>query len=406
MITTYSELKSNIADFMHRSDLGDIIPTFIQLAESKIANNIKGRKLTTRLTTTLIANTETLSLPADYVSMHSIVILSTTNSVCSLVTDDKISEYNAKGEKGIPKYYSIVGDNIRFSDIPDIGYSIIITYEAKLITLSDVVSTNFVLDNFPYLYLYGSLIEASIYANDVSQVQFYQQKYDEAIIEVNKKFDEEVLPVNINSGKLTNYTELKSNIADFMHRADLGDIIPTFIQLAESKIANNIKGRKLSTSVTTTLTAGVETLALPADYVSMQSVVILSNPQVVCELISDHQLANYNSLGRTGIPQFYNIVGDNIYFSLKPDYNYSVKLTYETKLVSLSNLVPTNFILDNYPYLYLYGALIEGSIFANDLTQVQLYQQKYDDAIYEVLRKFGEESWSGNVMRSFSDYVV
>jgi hypothetical protein len=406
MITTYAELKTNIADFMHRSDLTGVIPTFIQLAESKIANNIKGRKLTTVLTTTLTANTETLSLPADYVSIHSIVVLSTTNSVCSLISDTKLSEYNAKGDKGIPKYFSIVGDTIRFSAIPDSGYTVKITYEANLIKLTDVVTTNFILTNFPYLYLYGALIEASIYSNDPDQVQFYQQKYNEAIAEVNAKFDEQVLPPNINSSKLTNYTELKSNIADFMHRSDLDDIIPTFIQLAESKIANNIKGRKLSTSLTTTLTAGVETLALPLDYVSMQSVVILSNPQVVCELISDHQLANYNSLGTTGIPQFYNIIGDNIYFSLKPDSSYSVKLTYETKLVSLSNLVPTNFILDNYPYLYLYGALIEGSIFANDLTQVQLYQQKYDDAIYEVLRKFGEESWSGNVMRSFSDYVV
>ena len=32
---------------------------------------------------------------------------------------------------------------------------------------------------------------------------------------------------------LTNYTELKSNIADFLNREDLTAVIPTFIALAE-----------------------------------------------------------------------------------------------------------------------------------------------------------------------------
>lgn len=35
MITDYSSLKTTIADFIHRNDLDDKIPTFIQLAEAK-----------------------------------------------------------------------------------------------------------------------------------------------------------------------------------------------------------------------------------------------------------------------------------------------------------------------------------------------------------------------------------
>jgi hypothetical protein len=95
-----------------------------------------------------------------------------------------------------------------------------------------------------------------------------------------------------------------------------------------------------------------------------------------------------------------------MYFSKIPDANYSVKITYETRLIPLSDLTTTNFILKDYPYLYLYASLIEGHIYANMPEQVQFYQQKYNEAIDDVNRKFGEESWSGSPLRSFSDYVV
>jgi hypothetical protein len=407
MITNYAELQSNIADFIHRSDLTAVIPTFIQLAEAKIANNIKGRKLIKTATLTLTSGSPTLALPTDYENMKSIVVLSTPHSICEVITYRLLSSYNASGETGIPQFYNIIGDSIHFSKIPDSNYSVKITYETKLIPLSVTNTTNFVLTSFPYLYLYGSLIEASIFSNDVDQVQFYQTKYDAAVLDVNKRFEEEQKSNNLmRSSTITNFNDLQSNIADFMHTTDMYDIIPTFIQLAESKIANNIKGRKLSTSVTLTLTAGIGYLVLPTDYVSIQSVVVLTNPASVCELISDNQLSRYNADGSTGIPRFYNIIGDNMYFSKIPDANYSVKITYETRLIPLSDLTTTNFILKDYPYLYLYASLIEGHIYANMPEQVQFYQQKYNEAIDDVNRKFGEESWSGSPLRSFSDYVV
>ena len=205
---------------------------------------------------------------------------------------------------------------------------------------------------------------------------------------------------------ITNYTELKTEVANWIHRSDLTNNIPVFIQLAESKIANSIKGRKLETVYTTTFTAGVNSIPLPADYASIKSIVVLSNPQSVCELIPDNWLAQYNANGDTGIPQFYSINGDNILFSSIPDGAYSVQITYYADLTQLSSLNATNWVLTKYPYLYLYGALIEASIYTNDPDQVTFYQAKFTDGINDVINKFGDESFSGSPLRSKSDYVV
>ena len=49
---------------------------------------------------------------------------------------------------------------------------------------------------------------------------------------------------------LTNYTELKSNIADFLNREDLTAVIPTFIALAEAQINRDIRHWKMEKRAT------------------------------------------------------------------------------------------------------------------------------------------------------------
>lgn len=205
---------------------------------------------------------------------------------------------------------------------------------------------------------------------------------------------------------ITNYSTLKTEIANWIHRTDLTSNIPTFIQLAESKISNSIKGLPLETQVTQTLTAGVNTLALPADYNEMQSIVVQSNPTSVLEFIPDNVLLHYNSTNTSGVPEFFTIIGNNIVLSKTPDSNYSIVITYVAKLTSLSDVNTTNWVLTNFPYLYLYGSLIEASIYCNDVDQVQFYESKFNSAIMDVIEKYSNQKFSGSPLYAKSDYVV
>jgi hypothetical protein len=47
-ITTYTELKSTIADFLNRDDLTAVIPTFISLAEAQMEREVRHYKMQKR----------------------------------------------------------------------------------------------------------------------------------------------------------------------------------------------------------------------------------------------------------------------------------------------------------------------------------------------------------------------
>ena len=44
---------------------------------------------------------------------------------------------------------------------------------------------------------------------------------------------------------ITNFTELKSNIADWLNRDDLTNVIPTFISLSEKQMNRSVRHYKM-----------------------------------------------------------------------------------------------------------------------------------------------------------------
>ena len=52
-ITTYTELKAAIADFLNRDDLSAVVPTFISLAEADIQRRVRHWRMEKRSTAEL-----------------------------------------------------------------------------------------------------------------------------------------------------------------------------------------------------------------------------------------------------------------------------------------------------------------------------------------------------------------
>ena len=78
-ITDYSSLQSEIADWSHRSDLSTKIPTFIQLAESKMSTKIRDRKLEVTLNDSIAAGGNSV---ADLTGEPNFSCEDTKGSVC------------------------------------------------------------------------------------------------------------------------------------------------------------------------------------------------------------------------------------------------------------------------------------------------------------------------------------
>ena len=52
-LSTYSELKTSVADWLNRSDLTSAVPDFISLAEAQVERRLRTRQMIVRATATI-----------------------------------------------------------------------------------------------------------------------------------------------------------------------------------------------------------------------------------------------------------------------------------------------------------------------------------------------------------------
>ena len=189
-ISTYSELKTAVANWLDRSDLTDIIPDFIVLAETRHKRDFKIRRMETRVTANTISGTEYYTLPDDYIAMRNIKLNSDPKTALEYLTPEIMDRLQAGSSTGKPKAYSIKGNNIQLRPLPDGVYEIEISYYKTFAALSDSNTTNDMLTHHPDAYLYATLLEAEPYLQNDKRVTLWLQAYEiakKAIIDSNER---------------------------------------------------------------------------------------------------------------------------------------------------------------------------------------------------------------------------
>ena len=189
-ISNYSELKSAIADWLDRTDLTDSIPDFITLAEARHKRDFKLRRMETRVTANTIADTEYYTLPLQYVAMRNIQLNTNPKTSLEYLTPEQMDRIYAGSNKGKPRAYSIIGNDIQLRPLPDSVYEIEMLYYKYFTPLSDSAPTNDMLTYHPDAYLYGALVEAEPYLQNDKRIQTWASFYDRAkkdIIDSNER---------------------------------------------------------------------------------------------------------------------------------------------------------------------------------------------------------------------------
>lgn len=184
-ISTYSELKTAVANFLARTDLTDQIPNFIQLAEARLSRELETRDQEKRATATLTSGDEFIALPTDMREIREIKLNANPNVVLEYKSPTALdSTYT--GASGKPLAYSIVGGELKVRPIPDDSYTAEIIYIGSLSALSDTNTTNVMLTRHPDAYLSGSLVEAYTYLMDEQRASTYDAKFTRSIEEIRK----------------------------------------------------------------------------------------------------------------------------------------------------------------------------------------------------------------------------
>jgi hypothetical protein len=182
---------------------------------------------------------------------------------------------------------------------------------------------------------------------------------------------------------LDTYANLKTEIANYLNRSDLTSYLDTFIDLAESRHARDLRVREMEavdTSITTV--SGTQSYTLPTGYLEMRYVMYQSNPyQFLAYMTPPDFFRVYNEGEGSGTPQYYTIVSDKIYLGNMPDAAQTLELGMFKRPTALSDTNTSNDILNNFPDLYLYAALSESSPFLMADERLQVWAGLYKEGV-------------------------
>lgn len=181
---------------------------------------------------------------------------------------------------------------------------------------------------------------------------------------------------------ITSYSELQTAIVNFTHRSDLSAMLPDFIRLAEDVIYGDLDSRNQDTQTTLTCTANVETVTAPTDLINFKSITVSSNnPHGTVDYRAPDQYRQEFQFGNTGVPRVYTLIGNQVYLSPIPDQAYTLSAFYEAKLTNLSSSNQSNWLLAQYPSVYLYAALVQAAIYMQDENMEAKWQEAYSTII-------------------------
>ena len=159
---------------------------------------------------------------------------------------------------------------------------------------------------------------------------------------------------------LDTYAELKTEVAAWLHRNDLTDRIPTFIEFATNRLSRSITSPRMEASTTLSVVNGVA--SIPSNF---RAAVSMTLGTVEYKAITAADLRAMDQGGIRPTYPVYSIVNNQ--FKLYPADSSSPTLIYVVQLTNLVADADTNWVLQDYPDVYLMAALAEDPVEARDL---------------------------------------
>jgi hypothetical protein len=189
-LSTFTELKDAIADWLDRSDLTARIPDFIALAEARINRELRIRPMEVRSIMYTTSGQKYFNLPGGYIQMRNIQLNTNPTQPLEYITPEMLDRLYGSNTTGKPKAYTLIGDEIQLSPIPDSAYELEMAFYEKFTSLGDgtsgTVTSNWLTKNAPDILLYGALMEAEPFIKNDERVAVWLNGYGNAIDKLQK----------------------------------------------------------------------------------------------------------------------------------------------------------------------------------------------------------------------------
>lgn len=178
---------------------------------------------------------------------------------------------------------------------------------------------------------------------------------------------------------ITTYSELKDAVADLLDRDDLTTQIPTFISLAEASFNRGIRHWRMEARTQGSQSSGDQYMQIPSDWIETMRMHVTGNGTTVLDLASMADIADKRAGAEdvTGRPTHYAMVDSQFELYPTPDADYTIELLYIAKIPVLSDSNTSNWLLDEAPDLYLYGAALHSAPLLQEDERLAVWGQMY-----------------------------
>lgn len=189
------------------------------------------------------------------------------------------------------------------------------------------------------------------------------------------------------------FTTLQQDVRRYLERGSsyasdpvVYEQIPRLINLAERRIARELKVQGLINVVTGTLTVGQSVYSKPDRWRDTVSINIGTGTQnntrkVLFTRAYEYLLSYWPDRTATDQPLFYSDYDyDHWLIAPTPDAAYPFEILYYELPPLLDDEVQTNWLTEYAPQLILYGTLLEATPFLKNDERIGVWQQMYDRA--------------------------
>lgn len=170
------------------------------------------------------------------------------------------------------------------------------------------------------------------------------------------------------------YSSLRTAIGNWLHRADMEQVIPDLITLAETRFNRSLRVRQMEKRLVVPLTQNF--IDLPGDWLGFSQAPFTDAP--LGFLPRDRYDARY---GVRDYGHYYTLIGNQLWVGTSGLGDF--RMDYYSKIPSLSK-GDTNWLLEDAPDVYLYGALLEAEPWLKNDARIEVWRGFLQTALIDL----------------------
>lgn len=184
------------------------------------------------------------------------------------------------------------------------------------------------------------------------------------------------------------YSDLSTAINGATNRPDLAGSVQQWVFLFEQEANLDLRRREMEFRATTATAPGQAAYALPNGFAEAISMHLnpASLPVRLLQPSSWDRIKRLFPIDIQAEPQQWAISANQFLVGPTPDDVYTLELAYYREIPNLSPSAPSNWLIADYPAVYLYGALVQASNTIADPVRAAQWSASFERSMQRLMK--------------------